>query len=351
MTENSSTTPSIGKKRIILIAASVLFLVIGITAGVLYACFKPGTFDGGKREYIYIYPHSTLNEVVARLEPYGAGRLRAFQFLYRYFKLDENVPVGAYMVESGQSEVDFLKNIYRRQQTPVKFTFNNTRTIDGVAVRAGEQLLMPADSLRNILLNEQTPEEFGFTAATFPAMFIPNTYELYWNIGAKAFVTRMKREYDLFWNEKRKTKAEKIGLTPLEVSILASIVEEESNRHDEQSIIAGLYLNRLRRGMLLQADPTVKFAVGDFTLKRILNEHLKTASPYNTYLHAGLPPGPIRVPSLQAIEAVLNAASHNYLYMCAKEDFSGRHNFATTLREHNQNAARYHNALNRLRVR
>ena len=345
-----TTKPSVNKKRVLIVIAAII-LIAAIAAGTLYFIFKPGAFDNAEREYVYIYPQSSRDDVVTQLKPLCSGQLRAFKFLYHYFKLDKNTPVGAYTVEPGQSEVDFLKNIYRRQQTPVKFTFNNTRTIDAVASRAGEQLLMPADSLSRLLLDEQTPEGFGFTEATFPVMFIPNTYELYWNIGAPAFLARMKKEYDLFWNQQRREKAERAGLTSLEVSILASIVEEESNLREEQPIIAGLYLNRLRRGMLLQADPTVKFAVGDFTLKRILNEHLKTISPYNTYLHAGLPPGPIRIPSSQAINAVLNAANHNYLYMCAKEDFSGRHNFAATLSEHNRNAARYHSALNLRRIR
>ena len=346
-----TTKPSVNKKRVLIIAAAAIVLIAAIVAGTLCFIFKPGTFDNVEREYVYIYPQSSCNDVVAQLKPLCSGQLRAFKFLYHYFKLDENIPAGAYTVVPGQSEVDFLKNVYRRQQTPVKFTFNNTRTIEAVALRAGEQLLMSADSLSRLLLNEQTPGGFGFTSATFPAMFIPNTYELYWNISAPAFLTRMKKEYDLFWNQQRKEKAERAGLTPLEVCILASIVEEESNLHEEQPIIAGLYLNRLRRGMLLQADPTVKFAVGDFTLRRILNEHLKTESPYNTYLYAGLPPGPIRIPSSQAINAVLNAANHNYLYMCAKEDFSGRHNFAVSLSEHNRNAARYHSALNLRRIR
>lgn len=177
-------------------------------------------------------------------------------------------------------------------------------------------------------------------------MFIPNTYEVYWDISIDGLLKRMKKEYDKFWNDSRKDKAAVIGLTPVEVSILASIVEEECTYTDEYPTVAGLYLNRIKRKQLLQADPTVKFAVGDFGLRRILNVHLETDSPYNTYKYEGLPPGPIRIPSIKGIDSVLNYAKHDYLYMCAKEDFSGRHNFAKTLAEHNKNAANYRNALN-----
>ena len=160
----------------------------------------------------------------------------------------------------------------------------------------------------------------------------------------------MHSEYDRFWNETRQTRAEEIGLTPVEVSILASIVESETAQKSELKTIAGLYLNRLKRGQLLQADPTVKYAVGDFKLKRILNSHLEIESPYNTYKYAGLPPGPINFPEISSIEAVLDYEKHNYLYMCAKDDFSGYHNFATTLRQHNINAAKYRAALNANRI-
>ena len=191
----------------------------------------------------------------------------------------------------------------------------------------------------------------GFTSQTIPAMFIPNTYEMYWNISAGKLMQRMKREYTAFWTETRRSRAEKAGISPVEAAILASIVEEESAATEEYSIIAGLYINRLHRGMPLQADPTVKFALGNFTLHRILHEHLNVDSPYNTYLYSGLPPGPIRIPSIAGVDAVLNYSKHHYLYMCAKEDFSGKHNFAASLAEHNRNAGRYQAALNRLGIR
>jgi UPF0755 protein len=182
-------------------------------------------------------------------------------------------------------------------------------------------------------------------------MFIPDTYEFYWTTTAEEFANRMKLEYDKFWNTERRKKAEEIKLSPAEVTTLASIVQAETAKNEEQKRIAGLYMNRLKRGQLLQADPTVKYAVGDFSLKRILNAHLEIDSPYNTYKYAGLPPGPINFPETTAIDAVLNYEKHNYLYMCAKEDFSGYHNFAVTFDEHSRNAAKYRAALDRNNIK
>jgi len=181
-------------------------------------------------------------------------------------------------------------------------------------------------------------------------MFIPNTYEIYWNVSPEKFCERMKKEFERFWNVERLEKAGKVGLTPVQVGTLASIVEEETNKKDELPIVAGLYINRLKMGMKLQADPTVKYAVGDFTLRRVLNVHLEKDSPYNTYQNYGLPPGPIRFPAGQAIDAVLNYTHHDYIFMCAKEDFSGRHNFAVTAHQHAVNRDKYIAALNRLKI-
>jgi UPF0755 protein len=177
------------------------------------------------------------------------------------------------------------------------------------------------------------------------AMFIPNTYEVYYNVSPEGLLEKMHDEYEAFWNTERKEKAAKIGLTPVEVATLASIVQAETIKEDEAPIIAGLYLNRLKKGIALQADPTLKFAVGDFSLKRILNVHKEIESPYNTYKYPGLPPGPISMAEINSIDAVLNYTSSNYYYMCAKEDFSGRHNFTNSYEEHMRNAAKYQRAL------
>jgi UPF0755 protein len=205
---------------------------------------------------------------------------------------------------------------------------------------------------------ELTPQEFevkliefalankdGFDKHNVIAMFIPNTYEVYYNIAPEALIKRMRNEYENFWNESRKQKAAEIGLSPVEVSVLASIVQAETVKREEAPTIASLYLNRLKQGIPLQADPTLVFAVGDFSLKRVLNEHKEIDSPYNTYRYAGLPPGPINLPEINSIDAVLNYVPSNYLYMCAKEDFSGYHNFTNNYNEHMNNAIRYQRAL------
>ena len=318
----------------------------------IYSLLRSDVFDSDKQAYIYIAPDDTADDIFMQIKQYHrSGSLKPFEFLYKACGLDDRVPVGAYAVKEGESMLGLLNRIRKREQTPVLFTVNNVRKLQEFSNRAGTTLLLSQDSLFAALKDSLITAEYGFTPETIATMFIPNTYEVYWNTGVNNFLARMKREYDAFWSRERREKAKKQGLSPVEVSILASIIEEESKLSYEYPIIAGLYLNRLRKGMLLQADPTVKFAVGDPSLKRILNEHLTVVSPYNTYLHAGLPPGPIRIPSVAAIEGVLNAADHSYLYMCAKEDFSGGHNFAKSLSEHNRNADRYRRALNRLNIR
>ena len=224
------------------------------------------------------------------------------------------------------------------------------RTVQDLAGRISQQLMLDSVTLLSALKDEKKVESLGFDTNTVVAMFIPNTYEVYWNTSLDNLLTRMKKEYNTFWNESRKAKAKNIGLSPVEVSTLASIVEEEATYSDEYPIVAGLYLNRLKRGQRLQADPTVKFAVGDFSLRRILFVHLDVESPYNTYRNDGLPPGPIRIPSIKGIDATLSPADHKYLFMCAKDDLSGRHNFATTHAEHMRNAARYQRALNEKKI-
>lgn len=279
-----------------------------------------------------------------------AGELSRLKRLMRLKGYDPAKKPGAYRVDSTMSVYDVYKMLSAGWQTPVKFTFNNIRTVEQFAQRAAEQLMFSSQELMTVLSDTARLSALGVTRETLPALFIPDTYEFYWTVSPERFVDRMKKEYDRFWNESRQKKAAEISLTPVEVATLASIVEEETNDSEELSIVAGLYLNRLKRGILLQADPTVRFAVGDFEMRRVLLSHLQIDSPYNTYRYAGLPPGPIRIPSKRGIDAVLNYTRHNYLYMCAKEDFSGKHNFARTLAEHNRNAARYQAALSARKI-
>jgi len=267
--------------------------------------------------------------------------------IYRLWSWMKGTPAkahGSYVVAPGTSALKVSRMLKGGYQTPVKVTFNNVRTIDDLAERV----------CRNI---EATPAQFmqacdslmkmrGIKPELYAAMFVPDTHEFYWTAAPGTVVQRLLDAHDAYWNKERTDAASALGLTPEEVATLASIVEEETIKADERPKVARLYLNRLQKGMMLQADPTVKFAVGDFSLKRILSNHLKADSPYNTYIHAGLPPGPIRVASKAGIEATLHPATHQYIYMCAKEDFSGYHNFARTYDEHQANAARYRRALN-----
>jgi UPF0755 protein len=245
---------------------------------------------------------------------------------------------------------DLISILRAGLQTPVKVTFTGFRTPSQLAQRISKQIEADSVEIVAAFSNNELVEEFGFSTETFIAMFIPNTYEFFWNTDADGFFKRMKREHEAFWNEARIEKAKKLNMSKTQVSTLASIVEEETVNRDERPRVAGVYINRIERGMPLQADPTIKFALGDFTIRRILTKHLSVDSPYNTYKNRGLPPGPINAPSISSIDAVLNYEVHKYLYFCAKSDFSGYHAFARTLTEHNKNAREYQRALNRERI-
>jgi UPF0755 protein len=273
--------------------------------------------------------------------------IESFEWVSKRKKYTANIKGGRYQLKDGMSNNQLVNMLRSGLQAPVNLTFNNIRKLNQLASVVSQKLMVDSVELVKLFGDESYISSLGFSKQNFPAMFIPNTYQMFWNTDAKGFVIRMNREYQRFWNEERKSKAKKIGLSPDEVSVLASIVDEETIKNDEKPTVAGLYLNRLKKNMRLQADPTVKFALGDFTIKRVLNGDKEIDSPYNTYKYAGLPPGPIRIPSIKGIDAVLNYESHKYLYMCAREDFSGYHNFATTLSQHNRNAAKYQRELNK----
>ena len=253
---------------------------------------------------------------------------------------------GAYRLTRGMTAVQVARKLSHRWQDPVRVTFNNTRTKEQVAGKMARTLMADSAAILRAMLEPTFLAEAGTDAANVAMLFLPDTYEVYWDVKPQELMQRMLKEYRHFWNDERCRKAEALHLTPREVSILASIAEEETANRQERGVVARLYWNRLQKGMLLQADPTVKFALGDFALKRILLRHLEVDSPYNTYKYAGLPPGPIRVVEKATIDTILQSRPNNYLYMCAKPDFSGRHNFATTLAEHQRNADAYHRALN-----
>ncbi|MDX1629999.1 MAG: endolytic transglycosylase MltG [Fulvivirga sp.] len=271
--------------------------------------------------------------------------LVSFSFLAKMMDFDKSIKPGLYLLESNMSNLEAIRLLRSGKQEPVNVTFNNVRLIGELPKKITANLLMSSEEFESALIEFTANNEYGFNEYNIISMFIPNTYEVYVNITPEGLIERMYNEYDRFWNESRVRKAEALGLTRKEVSTLASIVKAESIKKEESATIAGLYINRLEARMPLQADPTLVFAAGDFTIKRVLDKHKEIESPYNTYKKAGLPPGPINMPSIHAIDAVLNYEDHNYLYMCAKEDFSGYHNFATNLRDHLNNARRYQRQL------
>ena len=332
--------------------AFALLLAVAAFGYIAYNAILAPVVQGDDTVYIQVRPGDTAHSVGERLAATADIKtMRGFAPLMRHYKYDIRVKPGNYAVRPGDSMRDLCLRLLSGNQTPVRLVVPSVRTLDRLAGAVSRQLMTDSASVMALLTDEHLIDSLGYTRETFPCLFIPNTYEVYWTLSPQQFVTRMVKENHRYWTSARLAKAKTQGLTPCEVITLASIVDEETAKDDEKPLVARLYLNRLQRGMLLQADPTVKFALGNPELRRILYAHLQTDSPYNTYKYAGLPPGPIRIPTMAAIEAVLNPAKHNYLYMCAKEDFSGYHNFATTLTQHNANARRYQQALNKLGIK
>ncbi len=329
-----------------------ILAVLGAGAAIFaYTTLKGNAIAQGGE--LFLRQGVTYNTLLDSLSN-GAVRVKSvgrFDRVAQALGADEKIEPGHYEIKKGTSYLQLARTFQHGWQTPVRVTFNNIRTLPQLAGRLARQL--EADSLTwlQTLTDDTIPAHYGYTPRTFIGMFLPNTYEMYWTAAPTAFLDRMQQEADRFWTSEREQKRARTGLSRGEVITLASIVDEETVKTDEMPRVAGVYLNRLKTRMLLQADPTVKFAVGDFTLRRILNRHLAVDSPYNTYKQAGLPPGPIRMPSVAAIDSVLGFEEHNYYYFCARDDFSGYHAFARTLAEHNANAARYQRALDRRGIR
>lgn len=340
-----------GTLRLYLAITLLVLINIGIIGGCII--IKRYRFDSftEKDFTVYVGEEFTLDSIMAQMSGQVPEKsLTRLMRLTRTKGFPPYIYTGAYRITAKMNVVEVYDLLTSGNISPVRITFHNLRTKKDFARSMDKQLMLSQDEVLALLNDEEFCREKGFTPDNIPAMLLPDTYDVYWNISAKSLLDRMEKEYNIYWNDERRKKARQAGLSPIEVATLASIVEEETNMADEMPIIAGLYINRLRKRIPLQADPTIKFAVGDFGLKRILRKHLRIDSPYNTYKHYGLPPGPIRIASKRAIEAVLNYDKNNYIYMCAKDDLSGRHNFAATLAEHNYNARQYHKALNALKI-
>lgn len=297
-------------------------------------------------DYLYIPSGASYGDVVEILTANKVLiNIESFKWMAEVMNYPKHVYPGKYKLKENMNNRELITMLRTGDAETIKVQFEKLRTKEQLVGYLTNNLEADSTELITMLNDRAFLRKYGFNQYTIMSMFIPNTYYFNWNTPAREVFDRMAKEYKSYWNQERKSKAQRMGLSQSEVSTLASIVEEETYRKDERNMVAGVYVNRLKKGMKLQADPTVKYATGDFTLKRILNKHLKTPSPYNTYLHKGLPPGPICVPTISSLESVLNAASHKYLYFCAKEDFSGYHNFAKTYAKHLQNARKYQKTL------
>ncbi len=337
-------------KKIIIAAIALGILLLALTAWRAWQMVGQNNLkpDQGKI-CLKVYPGDSFENVTAQLQPY-LQRPGDFKTLARLRHLDRHIRTGYYELGPEASNRSLLAVLTQGLQKPVKLQFNNVRTLPQLAGILSHQIMLDSAQIMAALTDSVFLQRNALSLETLPALFLPDTYEVWWNMSPERLCQLFERTWHEFWTERRLQAAQSQGLSPIEVSIIASIVEEETNAKDEWPIVAGIYLNRLRRGMYLQACPTVKFALQDFSIKRVLKEHTEVDSPYNTYQHLGLPPGPVRIPSKAALEAVLAAPHHNYLYMCAKDDFSGHHYFSTNLRQHNAYAQRYHQALNKNRI-
>lgn len=302
----------------------------------------------GEQQVFYIPTGSDFEFVIDELENEGIiDSRKTFRWVAIKKQYDKNVKPGRYKIRNGLSNNELVNMFRSGNQDPVMVVFNNVRTLDQVAGRVSQYLEADSVAFASYLSDTSLYSKFDFSKETFTSMFIPNTYEFFWTTDPESFADRMNKEYEDFWSGERDRKAKRMEMTRAEVVTLASIVDEETLYDDENERVAGLYVNRIEQGIPLQADPTLKFAMGDFTVNRILNEDKKIESPYNTYKYRGLPPGPISIPSVSAIDGVLNYENHSYVFMCANADFSGRHAYASSISEHNRNARAYHRALNK----
>lgn len=319
-------------------------LILGIVF-IIVVFFLPNGSNSDSK--LIIRENSSYSEILNDIQQQSfVKNFSTFKIASFILDFKGNIKKGKYQFSEKDNNFTIIKKLRRGQHFPVSFTFNNIRTLDQFLLKVKGKFYFDIEDLASLLNNYHFLSSQGYTRENVISVFIPNTYEFYYDIEAEEFFELMKKQHQKFWNKERLSLVDSLQLSIPEIVTLASIVEEENFKEIEKGMIAGLYINRLRKGIKLQADPTVKFALGDFAKKRILNEDLLIDSPYNTYRYEGLPPGPIRIPATSTIDSVLQYRKHDYIFMCAKEDFSGMHNFAKTDKEHMKNAAKYHKALN-----
>jgi len=342
-------------KKIILAVVLIGVVIAGYFAYWVYSVmFRPNTAFNNETAYIYIPTNASYSEVREQLKPLLID-IDKFDALAHQKKYSSNIKAGKYVIRKGMNNNDIVNSI-RSNNIPVKVSFNNQETFEDLAGRIAMQIEADSLSLLNAMKSEEFQSANGFSKQTALEMYVPNSYELFWNTSAVQFRDRMLKEYHKFWNDSRMAKAKAMNLSPTEVITLASIVQKETSKVDERPRIAGVYVNRLKAGIPLQADPTVIYALkkqsGDFSqvIKRVLYKDLELDSPYNTYKYAGLPPGLITMPDISSIDAVLNYEKHNYYYFVADIDNFGYHKFSKSLAQHNRNRQEYVRWLNKQRV-
>ena len=337
---------------VILVGSTVLIIVFALFR-LYYIASRPMVdLHGRQTAWFYIHTGSEFDAVTDSLIKKDYLRHPgAFQWLSQRKHYDHKVRPGRYQLKDGMSNNALVNLLRSGRQVPVRVVIQNIRSREDLAGKIGR--LLEVDSIHLIrLFSDQTfLDKYGLTPPTLFVLFIPNTYEFFWNTTGEQLFKRMDREYNLFWTPKRRHMADSLKMSIPGIITLASIVEKESNKNEEKPTIAGVYINRLKKNIPLQADPTIIFAWNDYSIRRVLQAHLKIKSPYNTYMQSGLPPGPICLPSIASVDAVLHARAHAYLYFCAREDLSGYHNFAINLAEHNRNAKKYQQALNKRMIR
>lgn len=331
---------------------TVLFIVLAVAAAAAGWWIRQSFYGRAVvgEASLYVYPDAGYGTLTDSLLPKLRHRW-AFGVYARHIDLERTFKPGHYRLREDMSVISVARMLKLGMQTPVRVTVNNVRIPAQLAAKLSAQIAADSSRVMEALTSRELAAEVGFDSVTLFSMFIPDTYEFYWTVSPEDLVRRMRREYDAFWTAERDAKRGRSGLSRLETMTLASIVYEETRKTDEMPRIAGVYVNRLKRGIPLQADPTVKYAMQDFGLRRILYSHLKYPSPYNTYVNKGLPPSPIAMPSKAAIDAVLDFERHDYIFFCARPTFDGYHNFARTLPEHNANARAYSRELDKRKIK
>ncbi|NJN43008.1 MAG: endolytic transglycosylase MltG [Flammeovirgaceae bacterium] len=333
------------KRKLILFLVSSILLITFTFYG-YQICFTPNILVDRESSIILIEKGTTFSQLQSQfIKGEVVNDIVSFSFLARLYDYDQRIRPGRYVLLRNMNNLEAIEVLKAGKQEPVNVTYSYARYVTDVTDRIAKNLAVKPSELTDELNKFALTNQLGFNKDNLLALFIPNTYEIFYDITSEELMDRLIWEYESFWNEERIQKSKVIGLTPVEVSVLASIVQAEMAKEEEAPTIAGLYINRLKKNIALQADPTLVYALGDFTIKRVLNEHKEVESPYNTYKYVGLPPGPINMPQIAMIDAVLNYEKHNYIYMCAREDFSGYHNFSSNLNTHLQNARKYQQAL------